>query len=110
MEPGEGSGWGHALPHNRPFTKKMPVDRMRRAEGSQLTQMQKNHGKGGMRLALQPDSPEFKSCFYRLQVHVVLGKSLHFPEPIFPSEKGHSKGSFFLVGVINYQNNEGPST
>lgn len=48
MEPGEGFDGGHALPPRRPFRKKMPIDRMQRAELPQLMWMQKSQEKGEM--------------------------------------------------------------
>lgn len=83
MEPGEGhASWNHLLPLGRPFSAKMPVDRMQRAELFWLRQMQKNQ-KGEMGRVLQPNIPRFESRLYHLLPILLLGKSLHFHKPQF---------------------------
>lgn len=84
MEPGEGhASWNHPLPHGRPFSAKMPVDRMQRAELFWLRQMQKNQKEGEMGRVLQPNIPRFESHLCHLLPILLLGKSLHFHKPQF---------------------------
>ena len=82
MEPGEGSGWGHALPHNTPFTMNMLVDRMQTVELPQLKHLQKKKEKwdwcySQTALGSNPGLPHFW-CIWSWASHFTF-LSLNFP-------------------------------